>query len=78
MPQYEYINESDDEVLVLLRPMSQSDDKVADPEGRGRVFTRKLSVFGVTGTKSPSSSTAHVHVGGCCPCGKPQSACGNQ
>ena len=77
MPQYEYISESDGEVIVLLRSMAQADDKVSDPEGRGRKFTRQISAFGVTGTSSPASSP-HVHVGGCCPCGTPQSACGNQ
>ncbi len=77
MPQYEYISESDGEVIVLLRSMAQADDKVSDPEGRGRKFTRTISAFGVTGTSSPAASS-HVHVGSCCPCGKPQSACGNQ
>lgn len=77
MPQYEYACESDDEVIVLLRPMSQSDDKVEDPKGLGRIFRRKLSAFGVTGTQTPTSG-AHLHSGRCCPCGKPQSACGNQ
>ncbi len=77
MPQYEYISEGESEVIVLLRPMSQADAPVEDPSGRGRTFRRKLSTFGVTGTQSPLSS-AHVHQGACCPCGKPQSSCGNQ
>ncbi|MSR45259.1 MAG: zinc ribbon domain-containing protein [Phycisphaerales bacterium] len=77
MPQYEYICDQDEEVIVLLRPMKESDDKVEDPTGRGRTFRRKLSAFGVTGTNTQSTG-AHVHVGNCCPCGKPQSACGNQ
>ncbi|MSQ90791.1 MAG: zinc ribbon domain-containing protein [Phycisphaerales bacterium] len=77
MPQYEYISEEDSEVIVLLRPMSQADAPVEDPAGRGRTFRRKLSTFGVAGTQSPATS-GHVHTGGCCPCGKPQSSCGNQ
>lgn len=76
MPQYEYINEEDGEVIVLLRPMSEADAPVEDPARKGRAFRRTLSVFGVTGT-SASASTPHVHSGGCCPCGKPQSSCGN-
>ncbi len=75
MPQYEYICEDDGEVIILLRTMAEADGKVEDPEGRGRVFTRKLSVFGTQGGRG--SSSAHVHSGPSCPCGKPQSRCGN-
>lgn len=75
MPQYEYICEQDGEVITLLRPMREADAQVDDPSGRGRRFVRKLSAFGVAGTEAGAGS-GHVHLGSCCPCGKPQSACG--
>ncbi len=79
MPQYEYSNDTDSEVIVLLRPMAEADDKVDDPAGRGRKFHRRLSTFAVSGTQSPSAAASgHVHTGSCCPCGKPQSSCGNR
>ena len=74
MPQYEYACEEDGEVIVLLRPMRDADAPVEDPAGTGRQFTRKHSVFGVAGS---SVGQTHVHTGSCCPCGKPQSQCGN-
>lgn len=74
MPQYEYVCESDGEVITLLRPMREADRPVEDPSGRGRTFVRKHSVFGVAG--SPVGAT-HVHTGGCCPCGKSAGQCGN-
>ncbi|MFM9144756.1 MAG: hypothetical protein ACKORL_05160 [Phycisphaerales bacterium] len=73
MPQYEYANDVDDEVIVLLRPMRDADAPVEDPSGRGRVFRRQHSVFGVAG--SPVGA-APVHSGPCCPCGKPKDRCG--
>lgn len=73
MPQYEYECESDGEVIVLLRSMADADKPVEDPSGRGRKFRRKLSVFGTPGAQVGG----HVHTGGCCPCGKPQSSCNN-
>ena len=51
MPQYEYVCENDGTVITLLRPMAQADDPVADPEGKGRTFTRKLSTFGLSGSE---------------------------
>lgn len=78
MPQYEYVCDDDGEVITLLRSMSQADDPVADPQGKGRIFTRRLSTFGVSGAEGGTAASPHVHVGGCCPCGKPQSACGRQ
>lgn len=75
MPQYEYICEQDGEVITLLRPMREADAPVEDPAGRGRRFVRKLSSFGVSGSEAGTGS-GHVHLGSCCPCGKPQSACG--
>ncbi len=79
MPQYEYVCEDDGEVIVLLRSMKDADAPVEDPSGRSRTFTRKHSVFGVAGGSAPGAgtgATAHVHTGGCCPCGKPQTQCG--
>lgn len=73
MPQYEYANDVDDEVIVLLRPMRDADAPVEDPSGRGRTFRRRHSVFGVAG--SPVGA-AHVHSGPSCPCGKPKDRCG--
>lgn len=73
MPQYEYVCEADGEVIVLLRPMRDADAPVVDPAGKGRRFVRKHSVFGVAG--SPVGA-AHVHSGGCCPCGKVPGQCG--
>lgn len=75
MPQYEYVCEEDGEVLTLLRPMRSADDPVEDPEGRGRVFRRKHSVFGVSGAAA-SGGAASLPMGGCCPCGKNAGACG--
>ncbi len=75
MPQYEYICDEDGEVLTLLRPMRSADDPVEDPEGRGRSFRRKHSVFGVSGGSGDPSATS-LPVGGCCPCGKNAGGCG--
>ena len=69
MPIYEYANDVDDEVLSLLRSMADADAPVEDPAGKGRIFRRRHSVFGVAGS---SVGSAHVHTGPCCPCGKPK------
>lgn len=74
MPIYEYVSESDGEVIELLRPMADADKPVADPSGKGRTFVRRHSVFGVSG--GAESGATSLPMGGCCPCGKPQSACG--
>ncbi len=76
MPQYEYVCEADGEVITLLRSMKDADAPVEDPAGKGRVFVRKHSVFGVSGTSAGPAAGGHVHTGACCPCGKPQSQCG--
>jgi len=73
MPIYEYVCESDNNVIELLRPMAEADKPVQDPTGKGRVFARRHSVFGVVGSATAATTQP---VGGCCPCGKPQSACG--
>lgn len=74
MPLYEYICEADGEVIELHRPMRDADAKVADPEGRDRVFKRKLSTF--SAKASSSAQSVSLPAQGCCPCGKPNSACG--
>jgi putative FmdB family regulatory protein len=68
MPLYEYICEQDGAVIELLRPMSQADQPVDDPEGRGRTFKRKHSTFATSGQTSPAPRSGGG--GGCCPCGK--------
>lgn len=71
MPLYEYICESDGEVIELIRPMADADAPVADPEGKGRTFTRKLSTFAAKGGAAASG----MSLGACCPCGKNQGSC---
>ncbi|MSR29308.1 MAG: hypothetical protein EXS03_07030 [Phycisphaerales bacterium] len=78
MPQYEYISESDGEVITLLRPMADADKPVKDPRGKGRAFRRKQSVFGTPSAAGGSAGSSHVHSGNCCPCGKAQSQCGRR
>ena len=68
MPLYEYVCESDDQVIELMRPMDQADAPVEDPEGLGRTFSRRLSTF------SSGSSGSEPAPGGC-PCGNPQGPC---
>lgn len=80
MPLYEYVCEQDGTVIELLRPMSQADAPVDDPEGKGRVFRRKQSTFASSGTNvslgvSGGGGGGHVHSGGC-GCGKPRGVCG--
>lgn len=72
MPQYEYECAEDGEVITLLRSMSAADDPVEDPAGRGRIFRRRHSVFGV----AVGGAAAPLPPGGCCPCGKDVGACG--
>lgn len=75
MPIYEYVCEKDGSVIELLRPMSQADEPVEDPLGKGRMFKRKHSTFatgGAEGTGKPGGGG-----GGCCPCGKPHGGCGS-
>lgn len=74
MPLYEYVCEADGTVLELRRSMAEADAPVTDPEGQGRVFKRRLSTF--QAKASTASASMPLPQGGCCPCGKPQSACG--
>jgi predicted nucleic acid-binding Zn ribbon protein len=79
MPIYEYESVEDGEVIELMRSMKDADAPVDDPAGRGRVFRRRLSVFGVSGTAASSASSSpsggHVHSAGC-GCGRPMGSCG--
>ncbi|HLP85868.1 MAG TPA: hypothetical protein VK157_16070 [Phycisphaerales bacterium] len=80
MPLYEYIA-NDGTVIELLRPMSQADAPVEDPQGKGRTFVRKQSTFASKGGEKSvglpwSSSGGHVH-SGTCGCGKKPGSCGN-
>jgi putative FmdB family regulatory protein len=75
MPLYEYVCEQDGSVLELLRPMAEADEPVQDPEGRGRMFRRRLSTFatgagsGAAGTVGSGGSSV-LSQNACCPCGK--------
>lgn len=61
-------------VLELLRAAADADKPVPDPEGRGRVFRRRLSVFAAGGA-SGTAGGGHVH-SGTCGCGKQPGSCG--
>jgi putative FmdB family regulatory protein len=74
MPLYEYMCEQDGTVIEVQRPMAEADRPLADPEGKGRTFTRKLSTFATRGGAAPAGDSQAR--GGCCPCGKPGGGCG--
>lgn len=77
MPLYEYVCEADGTVLELMRPMAEADKPVADPTGKGRVFTRKFSTFASKGAEGRSISLGMgAGGGGGCGCGKPH-GCGS-
>lgn len=74
MPLYEYVCEEKGKepvVIELLRSAADADKPVEDPEGKGRVFKRRLSVFASGGT---GASGTHVHTGSCC-CGRAPGSC---
>lgn len=73
MPVYEYECIEDGTVVELIRPMSKADEPVEDPEGKGRTFKRKHSVFSAAG--SGVSVGGGGGGGGCCPCGKGAGMC---
>lgn len=76
MPLYEYVTD-DGTRVELMRSMKDADKPVEDPEGKGRVFKRTLSVFssgGGSGAGAPAGS-GHVH-SGTCGCGKRAGSCG--
>jgi hypothetical protein len=76
VPIYEYQSLEDGQTISLLRPMSDADKPVDDPDGRGRTFVRRQSTFAVTGHAAAGSSSAlpHKHGGGCA-CGNPHGPC---
>ncbi|MFG0243239.1 MAG: FmdB family zinc ribbon protein [Phycisphaerales bacterium JB054] len=70
MPLYEYVCEADGTTIEAQRPIADADKPLADPEGKGRTFTRVFSTF-MTG----GSAAASVPLPTCCPCGKPGGGC---
>jgi hypothetical protein len=80
MPIYEYVCEEPGKkavVIELLRSVADADKPVPDPENKGRVFKRKLSMFATGGAAAPGAapSSGHVHSGSC-GCGKRRGSCG--
>lgn len=81
MPIYEYVCEEPGKppvTIELMRSMADADKPVVDPEGKGRTFKRKLSVFAAGGPGAPSAGDGggHVH-SGTCGCGKRRGSCGS-
>jgi len=74
MPIYEYRAEEDGAVVELVRPASQADAPVEDPEGKGRTFTRVLSTFAAHGVSGGAGGSLPM-AGGCCPCGDRNGPC---
>jgi hypothetical protein len=72
MPLYEYMCESDGEIITLLRPMRDADQPVVDPRGLGRQFTRQHSTFQV---QAPAELSSTPSFSGGCPCGDPNGPC---
>lgn len=84
MPIYEYECHEPGKppvVIEVLRAAADADKPVPDPEGKGRVFKRRLSVFatggggGAAATPGGLAAGGHVHSGSC-GCGKPRGSCG--
>ncbi len=80
MPMYEYASQTPGpdgsiKVIELLRPMSQADAPVDDPDGLGRTFKRVLSTVSVAGGHVQNAGSSMRSGGGCCPCGKGAGAC---
>lgn len=78
MPIYEYVAEESGKppvVIELLRASADADAPVEDPDGKGRVFKRRLSVVSLGAGGQGQVASGHVHSGGC-GCGKPRGACG--
>ncbi len=73
MPIYEYVCEQDGTHLELLRPMSEADAPVEDPQNKGRVFKRAMSVPNA----KTSGGGSGMSLGTCCPCGKSSGGCGS-
>ncbi len=72
MPLYEYVCEEDGSRIELLRCMSEADEPVEDPAGKGRTYKRVLSSFaakaGTNGTPAAAPSGGHCCMGGGCGC----------
>lgn len=80
MPLYEYFCEQDGTTIELIRPIAQADAPVEDPQGKGRVFARKLSTFAHQSSGSAGTAARSVSIGGGgggCGCGKPHGSCHN-
>ncbi|MFO0872919.1 MAG: zinc ribbon domain-containing protein [Phycisphaerales bacterium] len=75
MPLYEYVCETDGSRIELIRPMRDADAPVEDPDGKGRRFTRALSMPMLRNADS-GASTATAPSGGMCGCGKSHGGCG--
>jgi putative FmdB family regulatory protein len=73
MPIYEYVCEQDGTRIELLRPMSEADAPVDDPQNKGRLFTRAVTA---PNAKTSGGGGAGVSLGACCPCGKNAGGCG--
>jgi hypothetical protein len=58
MPLYEYVAEEDGSRIELLRAMSEADDPVADPQGKGRTYKRVLSSFSAQADTARSAPPA--------------------
>jgi putative FmdB family regulatory protein len=74
MPLYEYECREDGTTIELLRPVSQADAPVPDPQGRNRTYVRRMSAFATGGQSGGTASKP----GGCCPCGKNKGSCSSQ
>lgn len=82
MPIYEYVAE-DGTRVETLRSMADADKPLADPDGKGRRFTRVQSTFAAQGTggevgRGGAGGGGHVHRGRMCGCGKRPGSCGGQ
>ncbi len=75
MPIYEYVAQ-DGSRVEALRSMADADKPLADPEQKGRTFTRVVSTFAAQGTAAGTTTTGHVHRGPMCGCGKRPGSCG--
>lgn len=72
MPIYEYVCEQDGTRIELIRPMSEADSPVEDPQKKGRVFKRAMSV---PNAKTSGGAGTGMSLGTCCPCGKGAGSC---
>jgi putative FmdB family regulatory protein len=82
MPMYEYVCAEDGSVVEALRSMADADKPLADPEGKGRTFTRRLSLVALGGARAGGSGASGTsgagtasHTGGSCACGKRHGSC---